>query len=263
MVKSVTTIKYLGLLCGTCLALSAGHSTLTYAQSYVKSEEKGAVQTFSFEVLVLRNIQHEDIPPERYRSKEVLPEDPVEPQYAQVKFLKAQPPKTLSDRIDQMLFGIKTDIPPEYDIYGYEIRRYMKSILTPADLNDPILITKKIEDCKKARIVLDYWRKFLNTEIIEIQKTIDGGDVTDSARTSFKYHERIVKKFIQDQYAWIDGNLAFLEYLQSINGQFQVQYPFYDIPDPKKRDKIDQLYNKRQESLREIMSYTPFRLMIY
>src|SRR4051812_43914435 len=48
---------------------------------------------------------------------------PIEPNFIPVKFLKTTPPKTLQERIDRLVEGIKIDTPPEYDYYGYEIRR--------------------------------------------------------------------------------------------------------------------------------------------
>jgi hypothetical protein len=230
-----------------------------FAEDFLSSED-GFVNT---QILVLKNIQHQNTSDSEYREKLVVPEDPVEPQFKQIKFLTAEPHKTLTERIDRLTYGISTDIPPEYDHYGYEIRRYMKNILTPSMLNDPIFLIEQIKNIQKAKIILDYWQKHVTNEMEIIQSELDQAKSKNSARPAFKHNQRIANQFMQDQFRWINANLEFLEYLQSINGQYKVSYPFYDVPDYKKREKISSLYQAREDALAAVLVYTPFRLMIY
>lgn len=191
------------------------------------------------------------------------PAPPVEPHFKQVKFIKQPEPKTLSERIDRLIHGIYIDIPPEYDHYGYEIRRHMKSIGTPNDLHNTLLLPEKIRNAKAARVILNYWKKELSDEIKEIEVLMESRDTTIAQKTTFRYNKRIVTTFLPEAYEWIDGNIYFLEYLQEISGQFYVNYPFYQIPNSNHRKKVKELYDQREQALENIVKYSPYRAMIY
>ena len=191
-------------------------------------------------------------------------EPPTEPYLKQVKFLKQNPPKTLGERVDRLIHGIYIDIPPEYDHYGYEIRRNMKSILTPSDLNDSLLVPGKIENAKKARIILDYWRKELDKELKEIEVLLEEDKNTSSkVKTTYRYNKRVVMEFNPVLYNWVDKNIKFLELVMESNGEFYVKYPFYDVPSMQMREKFQELYDERQDALKKVRKYSPFRAMIY
>lgn len=214
-----------------------------------------------YKSLILPNIVHSHLNSKHFMDKQETP--PSEPHFKKVKFLKQPPPKTLGERVDRLIHGIYIDIPPEYDHYGYEIRRVMKSILTPHDLNDPLLIPEKLENVRKARIILDYWKKELNKEMRELEALVEAQNTTINIKTTYRYNSRIVTEFIPILYGWVDKNLQFLEYVQSMNGEFYVNYPFYEIANKEKRIKFQKLYNEREEALKKVIQYSPFRAMIY
>ena len=66
-----------------------------------------------------------------------------------------------------------------------------------------------------------------------------------------------------DAYLWVDRNIEFLEYLQENAGEYYVEYPFYDVPDRIVRQKFENLYKERDQGLRRILKYSPFRARIY
>jgi len=214
-----------------------------------------------YNALILPNIVHAHLNKHHFMTKKESP--PSEPHFKKVKFLKQQPPKTLAERVDRIIHGIYIDIPPEYDHYGYEIRRSMKSILTPHDLNDPLLIPEKLENVRKARIILDYWKRELNKEMRELGALVDEQKTTINLKTTYRYNQRIVTEFIPVLYGWVDKNMQFLEYVRDINGEFYVNYPFYDIADKNKKREFQKLYNEREEALKKVITYSPFRAMIY
>lgn len=220
-----------------------------------------SVDKRSNETIALPNIQHPKRPKSAYIDQTIS--DPVEPHFKQVKFLKQPPPKTLSERVDRLIHGIYIDIPPEYDHYGYEIRRHMKSILTPNDLHNTLILPEKIRNAKTAQVILNYWKKELNEEIKAIEKEIENTDTTVGLRTTFRYNKRIVTTFLPEAYEWVDRNIEFLEYLRSISGEFYVNYPFYQIPNSRHREEVQELYYKREEALENIIKYSPFRAMVY
>lgn len=211
--------------------------------------------------IVLPNIVHSHLNKNHFMTKTEQP--PSEPHFKEVKFLKQPPPKTLAERVDRLIHGIYIDIPPEYDHYGYEIRRAMKSILSPHDLNDPLLIPEKLENVRKARIILDYWKKELSKESRELGKLVEEQKTTINLKTTYRYNQRIVTEFIPVLYNWVDKNMQFLEYVRDMNGEFYVNYPFYDIPNRGKQREFRELYMKREEALKEVIKYSPFRAMIY
>ncbi len=53
---------------------------------------------------------------------------PQEPNIVVAKFLKIEPPQNLTERVARLAHGITVDMPPDYDYYGYEIRRYMQGV---------------------------------------------------------------------------------------------------------------------------------------
>ena len=226
----------------------------------------GAAQAQNFSVnkhrsLLYPNIQHEGEAKSYYLTTPL--EQPIEPHFKEMTFLNQPPAKTLTERVDRLVHGIKTDIPPEYDHYGYEIRRYMKSILTPQDLNNTLQLPKMIQNAKTARIILDYWKKALSEERNAIQKELDKGNVPSSLITTFRYNSGVVDEFVPDAYLWVDRNIEFLEYLQENAGEYYVEYPFYDVPDRIVRQKFENLYKERDQGLRRILKYSPFRARIY
>ena len=211
--------------------------------------------------LIYPNIQHEGESKNYYLTTPLS--QPIEPHFKEVTFLSQPEPKTLSERVDRMVHGIKTDIPPEYDHYGYEIRRYMKSIMTPQDLNNTLQLPKKIQSAKTARIILDYWKKALSEERNAIQVELDKGNVSSSLITTFRYNSGVINEFIPDAYLWVDRNIEYLEFLQEHAGEYYIEYPFHDISNKTMRDKYIALYDEREQGLRRILKYSPFRAMIY
>lgn len=222
-----------------------------------------SVDPDSSETIVLPNIQHYEPKKTKQSYIEHTLSYPSEPHFKQVKFLKQPPAKTLGERVDRLIHGIYIDIPPEYDHFGYEIRRHMKSILTPHDLHDTLVLPEKIRSAKTARIILDYWKKDLSLEIKEIQDEIDNSNTTAGLKTTFRYNKRIVTSFLPEAYDWVDRNIEFLEYLRSISGEFYVNYPFYQIPNQTHRQEVFNLYVEREKALGNLIKYNPFRAMVY
>lgn len=211
--------------------------------------------------LFLPNIQHEAKRREEFMGQN--PEMPVEPMFKQVRFLKLDPPKTLMERIDRLIHGIRIDIPPEYDHYGYEIRRYMKSILNPEDLNDSMMVPERLKQARTARVILEYWKKHLGDEMKLIDAELEKGNISPSVITTYKYNAGVVNTFIPEVYVWIDRNIEFLEFVQEIGGEYYVSYPFYEVTNPTFRERFLTLYNRREDGLKKVIQYSPFLPMVY
>lgn len=249
-------IRTLGL-CFLCFVVLGSLSQVAYAQSQQKklNVNKGTS-------LFLPNIQHSMRPRDEFL-KMANPDLPVEPAFKQVRFLQQEPAKTLSERIDRLIYGIKIDIPPEYDHYGYEIRRYMKGILNPNDLNDSLVIPEMLQNARTARVIMDYWKKYLAEEGKVIEAELEKSTNNNGLVTTFKYNQGVVNSFIPEMYIWIDNNIEFLEFIQESGGEYYVSYPFYDVPNGNYREKMVKLYQKREEGLKEVIKFSPFSMMVY
>lgn len=259
--RKVSSFCYNNNMIIRILIISFLFVVFSFADLKISHAQEYSVNEHSHETIALPNIQHEKRSKLSYIEKRLSV--PVEPHFKQVKFLKQPSPKTLSERVDRLIHGLYIDIPPEFDHFGYEIRRHMKSILTPHDLHNTLVLPEKIRNAKTARVILNYWKKQLNTEIKEIEEEIENSNTTVGLRTTFRYNKRIVTSFIPEAYKWIDSNIEFLEYMRAISGEFYVNYPFYQIPNTKHRIAVEELYNKREEALQQIIAYSPFRAMVY
>ena len=190
----------------------------------------------------------------------------MEPKIDAVQFLKIEEPRSLKERVDTLLYGVYTDIPPEYDHFGYELRRYMAHIAGPEVLGDPIRLRAELANVKKAQIIFDYWRKDLITKIKAIEATIEADpSVSSSIRTTFKYNSGVVNAFLTECKSWLDNNEAVLKFL--VNASEAEVYTYEDplITFDTREDKnaFMSLFRAQQQSVKNINEYAPFMQMVY
>lgn len=188
---------------------------------------------------------------------------PSEPVFEKVEYQKLEPPLHLQERIERLIHGIKVDIPPEYDHYGYEIRRYMARVAGPKVLASQKNIEGQLQNIKNAEIILKYWRDTHAKEIAAIEAEIEASN-SSSYSTSFKYHRGVANAFFVEAGSWMNNNRAVLEYLQELGPQ---GYTFRDgkikFGSRKELTKFLALFKAQREALEIIQGYTPFRMMVY
>ena len=97
-------------------------------------------------------------------------EEPNEPNIGAVDFHRLPDVNGIQGRVDRLINGITRDIPPEYDHYGYEIRRYMASVGNIKVYEDEEFIKQQIKNVRKAAVIADFWRESLEKEIAAIEK---------------------------------------------------------------------------------------------
>ena len=105
-------------------------------------------------------------------------------------------------------------------------------------------------------------------EVISAQEAYDqlleeDKNTSSKVKTTYRYNKRVVMEFIPVLYNWVDKNIKFLELVMESNGEFYVKYPFYDVPSMQMREKFQELYDERQDALKKVRKYSPFRAMIY
>ncbi len=189
----------------------------------------------------------------------------AEPNFAQVEFLKIDPPKMLQERVDRLIQGIYIDIPPEIDHYGYEIRRYMAHIGNVDILKDRVRLEKEINNVKMANIILKYWRKELSKEMRIIQEALNEEGVLSQTRTSYQYNSGIVRAFFTEAQSWINNNENLLMFLWGKKKEYDYRERKRSIIFDKQDDfnEFKSLYKMQKKSLDYVNEYPPFMMMVY
>jgi len=188
---------------------------------------------------------------------------PVEPNFPPVKFLKIAPPKNLQDRIDRLVEGIITDIPPEYDYYGYEIRRYMAHAGAPEIYAEEKRLSDEALNVKKAHIVYNYWQEYLSDEMKAIGDEIEKTKPSSNIRDAFKYNSGIVAAFEIECRAWLDNNEALLDFIASDRDSFIFEKPTLTFNASSDRAAFVSILTAREKALAQMSKYHAFAGMIY
>lgn len=191
---------------------------------------------------------------------------PQEPFFKLVKFLKQDPPANMQQRVERLLHGVYTYMPPEFDYYGYEIRRYMAGIAGPLVLGDSARIDTELGNIRKAKIVLQYWQKALVQEVQDVSKEIEADEaISQDVRTAFKYNQGVINNFIVDTDQWLTSNEIFLNFMRSKipEQDYQYQDPYMEFLKEEDREQFIKLFKARETARVKINSYTPFMMMVY
>ncbi|MBI1301355.1 MAG: hypothetical protein GC137_06820 [Alphaproteobacteria bacterium] len=191
---------------------------------------------------------------------------PLEPNIGQIDFRKIPEVSETSERIAALIQGITIDIPPEYDHYGYEIRRYMSRIGNIKIYEDPEYLVEQIKNVRKSKVIAKFWADLLKKEITDIQALIDQDTdrrISLASKTAFRQNQRIAETFLISLDNWLVTNEEYLLHILDNQGKFVVSYPNIMIDEESMRV---QFYNKallRQTRLKEIKEYLPFSIMAY
>jgi hypothetical protein len=177
---------------------------------------------------------------------------PVEPNIQPVKFLKQDPPVSL-----------KVHIPPEYDHYGYELRRYMAHVSGPSVFNNEAEIREQLSNIKKANIILDYWRKEILHENSEIAKLIQENNAPTNIRTGFKYNSGLALAFLSECQIWIQKNKELLEFLLEAQGSYVFATDRFEFQTSADRNTFAGIFNAAVQSRSYVNEYVPFAGMVY
>ncbi|MBK6896973.1 MAG: hypothetical protein IPH06_10325 [Alphaproteobacteria bacterium] len=188
---------------------------------------------------------------------------PNEPNIIAIRFQQDKPPKGVVERIQRLTLGITTDMPPEYDVYGYEIRRYMAQVGNAKIYQDDEFLIEQIKNAKKARIIASFWQKHIEREIEDIEKFIEANDSSSSIRTAIRQARLDTRSFMIDLQGWLDSNERLLGHVLDIQGYIQFEYPEVIFIRPNERVEFFNFFQTRQHKLGEIRKYQPFAMMAY
>ena len=187
----------------------------------------------------------------------------VEPNISNIKFYRYPVLTSLEERIDRLLHGIETYIRPEQDQYGHEIRRYMAHVGDMRIYNDSEFLLKQYRNVKKAKVIVEFWNKYLEKELIDIDNLINDEDsnASLSERSSFRQNKNIVRTFAMSLKLWVESNEHLLHKIGENQEIYHVRYPEIIVINPKNRIEIYNLISIRAAKLRDIQVYSPFALM--
>ncbi len=188
---------------------------------------------------------------------------PVEPNIPQVKFQKPPGAGSLRERIDRLVEGVTVDIPPEYDHYGYELRRYMASVGNPQVYGDPERRKAELKNVKTAQIIFEYWIAEIRKQMSQISKDIDIQNASSDIRTSFKYNTGVVNAFQMECQIWLDKNKVLLEFLDQNAAFFTFKDPYLNFRETQMLAAFKSAYDVRSRARLEINKYSPFAMMVY
>lgn len=240
----------------TCFLSFALLAFISIAQA---QEKKDVAATTDYEPVFM---------PELFATSITIDDDneyPVEPNLQEVEFLKLPPVNSTAERVERLVQGIIVDVPPEFDHYGYEIRRYMASVGHPKihnDDNEDFLI-EQIKNVRKAKVIADYWRTHLEEEMTELEGLVNQNEVSFATKTAYKQNAIVVRTFLISLISWLDANEVLLMYVFDNPGVFDLYYPEIIFIKPALRIDYFNYATNRAQKLKEIRAYQPFAMMVY
>lgn len=188
---------------------------------------------------------------------------PVEPNIQKVKYLMPNPTTTLRERVDRLLYGIKVDLPPEYDHYGYEIRRYMAHVAGPEVLGNEARLKEELNNIANAKIVYKYWREDILKQIDAIEKEIAEKNVSGDIHSSFKFNSGVASAFLSECQVWLNRNENMLKFLLENQDNYDYHMPEFNFYTSDDREKFADLYISSQEARKVMNRYVSFATMVY
>lgn len=253
----------------TLLLLAVAVLSSAYEARALDEDRVFSVQKIRNEIL-LESAKGKGVKGPSYRGMETeddsfyIPQQ--EPVFKEVQFLKHTPPATMQERVERLLHGVTVDLPPEYDHYGYELRRYMASIGGPDVLGDRARLESEMKNIKKAGIVLDYWQKVLVQEVQDIKAALEADEkISRDVRSAYSYNQARVNNFINDAELWIRSNEEFGKFMLEHEHEVDYQYhdPKIEFLRDQDRDRFIKLYKARERARLQINTYQPFMMMVY
>ena len=211
----------------------------------------------------------EVVMPELFSASILLDNDgepPVSPIFAQVPFKRLPEVSGLEDRMDRVIQGVIMDVSPEFDHYGYEIRRYMSKIGDIEIYTDEEFLKDQIRNVRKARVIAEYWIDRINKELDTLEEEVEKASaLAFSTKTEFKMNARRLKTFQIVLKSWINANEDFLMAVFNNFPEIELVYPELIVNATASSGRVD-IYNAlvaRQTKLKEIRQYEQFIMMVY
>ena len=186
-----------------------------------------------------------------------------EPRIIKMKYLQDKAPPGIQERISALLFGIQTDLPPEYDYYGYEIRYYMKSVGGPDVFKTKERLLEEMNNIEKAKVVAEFWKKDMESKADGIEKDFDDGTEDPSLSGTFKFNRGKVNAFFVDLNNWLKRNEDLLVFAYHNFDNYTVEEPYLRFSKYEIINQCADLFKERYIALAKMKEYGPFNPMVY
>jgi hypothetical protein len=245
-----------------CTLLLVSFGMTAHAQSRAPFDNK--VSLFTLDVLGQDIVNFEKrAGMESLRKKAELYLGPTEPDFPKVKFVTFDAPYHLQGRAESLVHGITIGLPPEYDHYGYEIRRYMQSVGNFQIYTDPAYLQEQLKRVYKAQVVYKYWKEKMINDIAQLEEDVQRENASSKTRSTLKLNASMVSSFMTELENWLRANQDFLEFLVRTNGLYKLEESTLAFKDPADRAFFVTLYGARKNARQHIVKYLPFRAMVY
>lgn len=190
-------------------------------------------------------------------------EGPEELILPEVKYYGFDRPSHLQGLAESLVHGITINLPPEYDHYGYELRRHMKSVGNYSIYTNQQALDLQRRNIEKSHIIFKYWRQKINADLLEVKNRIDKENGDSKARTTYKLNTAIVKAFMVETQVWINANEALLNFIAERRRSITFSKGRIRFDSTKDQELFLSLYATREKARREMYKYDPFRGMVY
>lgn len=187
-----------------------------------------------------------------------------EPDLPEVQFFALEPPKTMAQKVQSILYGITIDVPPQYDHYGYDIRRYMLSVGSAKVYEDPDLIKEELEKIAYAQKVLAAWseKNAQETQVLAAEITANK-ESEPQLQQDLRLNKAKAQGFFAVAQNWIENHKKALELLAQKRGHYYYEDSAFTFDNAQDMKEFASIYEAQQKSLAQIHEYVPFRIMMY
>lgn len=189
---------------------------------------------------------------------------PIEPSIPKITYKQITPPASLQQQIDNIIMGVTVLLPPEFDHYGYEMRRYMANVGNPEIYADPERLKQEKQNIDNAEIVFTYWMSDLQKQMQAIEQALDEQESSSgSLRSSYNYNRGIVAAFRIEAESWLENNTALLDFLIENPDIYTYEKLKIKFNRPEALEAFATLYDVRARARKQINKYQPFTSMVY
>ncbi len=262
------SMRYFITLLLSLTLLSAPSIAQESSSSLSSSSKKNAVKDAVKEkipegIVVSLHVLRGLASPMQIRYKKAVPPLPRGTELPKVKYARTEPPRSIQVRVESMVNGITIDAPPEYDHYGYEIRRLMARVEDPEIYTDTERLMLELKNISKALIIYDYWRKHIEKEITAIDAFIAQRGASSTVYRTLKYNKGISKAFLAELKGWLVHDYALLEMLVKYQDLYTVENDVLYFKDYAHATRFIEIFNARNRAVERINKYQPFRDVLY
>lgn len=189
---------------------------------------------------------------------------PFAPIITKTTFVRLPDVVGIPARVKRVVEGVTEIIPPKYDHYGYEIRRYMQNVGDIRIYEDEDFLREQIVNVRRAGVIADFWKRQLEADLDELNALLDEQpEKYFSTKAMLKRHESEIQRFVVVLNSWITLNEKMLLLVFKEPDFYSVIYPEIIVSSGQEKVALYNLMNAKQTRLKDLKRYAPFAIMAY